>query len=180
MCFFLYSAFVRADEGMLPINNSSDLKEWCKNKSAEHFIARDITPYNWSVSWQTKGNILHVKGHWKIDGIRQVVKCRILKGAERKYAVMEMPSQTLSAIVYDEENPINNCNELQEWCKNKSAQHLVSKDMTPYNWASSQWNKKNNLNVKGRWKANNSTYIIKCHIRKGVAEKYAVMEITKK
>jgi len=174
---FLFSTFVLADDGMLPIVNTTALQEWCKNKSAGHFLAKDITPYNWSFSHWTKGNVLHVKGHWKINGSKQIVNCRILKDAERKYAIIEMPSQTLFAISYEQETPINNSKELDTWCKNKSAQYYIKKELTPYNWTSSTWEKGHFLTVKGRWKINNSPKAITCRIRKGVSEKYAHMEI---
>ena len=79
-----------------------------------------------------------------------------------------------------DEASINNDRELREWCKNKSAQHFIKNNLTPYNWTSSQWGEGNYLNVKGKWKVNNAVHVINCQVRKGVAEKYANIEITKK
>ena len=177
---FFFSYFAMANEEETPIKNTSELQSWCKAKSKQHFLAKDITPYNWTSSMWTKGNILNVKGQWKINNKTQTVNCRILSGAVNKYAIIKMPSQIISAITYKKETIINKGEILQKWCKNKSAQHFIAKNMTPYNWTSSQWKKDNYLFVKGYWKANNSTHIIKCRIRKGIAEKYATIDITKK
>jgi hypothetical protein len=178
ICVSIISSFAIAGDGNVPILNTSELQDWCRYKSADHFIAQDITPYNWSASWWTKINVLHVKGEWKVNNKKQVVKCRVLSGAERKYAIIEMPSQNLTALSYENERPINNSNELVRWCKNTSAMYYIERNQTPYYWSFSQWGKGNFLNVKGNWKVNNSNQVINCKIQIGVAEKYASMKIS--
>ena len=175
-----FSAFVMANEEEIPIKNTSELQSWCITKSKQHFLAKNITPYNWTSSRWTKGNVLNVKGQWKINNKAQIVNCRILNGAAKKYAIIEMPSQTISTVTYEKESIINKGKTLQKWCKNKSAQHFIAKDITPYNWTSSHWEKDNYLFVKGYWKANNSTHVINCRIKKGIAEKYTTIDIAKK
>lgn len=70
-----------------PINDTAELLDWCKAESEPYFLANDVTPYNWTASWWSEGNTLHVKGGWRIDEGDVIVDCRIVKGAKRKYAV---------------------------------------------------------------------------------------------
>ena len=141
VCIFILiiSSGVFADDGNMPIRNTSELQEWCRYKSYDHYIAQDITPYNWSSSWWSKINVLHVKGEWNVNNNKQTVKCRVLTGAERKYAIIEMPSQNLLALAYENERTINTNNELVNWCKNNSAMYYIERNQTPYNWTFSQW-----------------------------------------
>ena len=73
-----------------PIFHESDLRDWCESESRNYFTAKGITPHNWTSKWWNKGNILHVKGQWKINGDRVKVKCHIGKGGKTKYAKMEV------------------------------------------------------------------------------------------
>ena len=86
---YLLSFPLLANNEEKPINNSSELKYWCKNKSAEHYLAKGITPYNWTESWWTEGEIIYVTGTWKINSNKQIVKCRVRKGVAEKYAILE-------------------------------------------------------------------------------------------
>jgi hypothetical protein len=72
------------------IENSFELREWCKDESEAYYIAKGITPYNWSDSWWEKGNTLFVKGNWLIGHDHISVECRIAKGARKKYASFEI------------------------------------------------------------------------------------------
>jgi len=83
----LFSSPLLAHDEEIPINNTSELKLWCKNKSSEYFLAQDITPYNWTASWWSEGNFLHVKGSWKIGTKEHIIKCSIRKGVAEKYAI---------------------------------------------------------------------------------------------
>ena len=178
VCISIISSCVFADDGNEPIRSTAELQQWCKYKSADHYVAQDITPFNWSASWWIKSNVLHVKGEWKVNNKKQQVNCRVLKGAARKYAVIEMPSQNLSALRYEQERIINSNDELLAWCKNSSAMSFIKNKQLPDNWTSSQWRKGNYLNVKGNWKVKNKNKVINCKVRIGVAEKYASMNIS--
>lgn len=86
----LFSFSVIAEESITgeetPINNTTELKLWCKNKSSEHFLAQGITPYNWTDSWWTESEFLFVKGSWRVDTKDYVVLCTIRRGVAEKYA----------------------------------------------------------------------------------------------
>lgn len=87
--FILFAVPVLAHEEDLPINSSSELREWCREESEAYFVGKGVTPYNWSASYWDKGNTLFVKGNWRVDGKDIIVECRIAKGAKRKYANLE-------------------------------------------------------------------------------------------
>ena len=72
------------------INNTAELKEWCKNESSMFFLAQDITPYNWTASWWTEGNFLHVKGAWKINKEEATIKCSVRRGVSEKYVIWKI------------------------------------------------------------------------------------------
>jgi len=177
VCFLLLSSSVAATEKNTMVNTTSELSYWCKNKSSQHFFAKGITPYNWTSSSWTKLNTLNIKGSWKIKNTNQDVNCRILKGSLLKYAIIEMPSQAMTALTYDE-IPTSSATDLRDWCKHISAQHFLKNNKMPYNWSARHWNKDNKLYVKGNWKINGSTKIINCQNTKGASEKYATFEIT--
>lgn len=72
------------------INSTTELKEWCKNESSMYFLAQDITPFNWTASWWTEENFLHVKGAWKIKGKAKTIKCSVRRGVSEKYAIWKI------------------------------------------------------------------------------------------
>lgn len=82
------SAFAHDED--VPINNTKELKDWCKKESENYFVSKEKTPYNWTASWRTKGNMLIVEGKWRVNREDIVVKCKIAKGAERKFAIYEL------------------------------------------------------------------------------------------
>ena len=79
--------------------------------------------------------------------------------------------------IYYKEKLINSTADLKEWCKNESSMYFLAQDITPYNWTSSWWSEGNFLYVKGAWKINDGETTIKCSVRRGVAEKYAVWSV---
>ncbi|WP_028862846.1 hypothetical protein [Psychromonas aquimarina] len=162
------------------INNTSELRSWCANISKQHLISKDMKPYNWTSSGWIEGSVLNVKGQWKADHKKQHVNCRILKGAPEKYAFIETQSQTLPLSSYEDHTPVNKSEELVAWCKNRSAQQYVEKGLPLYNWQAEHWEKRDFLYVKGTWKVNNLTQIINCRVKKGLSEKYALIEMIKK
>ncbi len=74
----------------IPIKYAMELKSWCKSESENHFASIEKTPYNWTASWWSEGNILFVEGMWRVDRKDIVVKCRVVKGADKKYATYEL------------------------------------------------------------------------------------------
>lgn len=86
----LWSFIINAHEDDEPINYSSELLEWCQAESEAYYVAKNITPYNWSASWWEVGNIFYVKGYLLVNRERVDIECRIAKGAKKKYAVFEI------------------------------------------------------------------------------------------
>ena len=77
---------VAYDAQQTPIHNSSDLLEWCRVESEADFVAQGKTPYNWTARHFERGNTLRVEGHWRVDGKRQRIDCRVARGAQREHA----------------------------------------------------------------------------------------------
>jgi len=90
----IYSSFSYAEEEAIIINDTTELKEWCKNESSLHFTLNNKTPYNWTATWWSEGNIIHVKGEWLVDKKYVSVHCSIRKGAEEKYASLQISNDT--------------------------------------------------------------------------------------
>lgn len=90
----VYSSLSYAEEETIIINDTTELKEWCKHESSLHFTSKNQTPYNWTSSWWTEGNIIHVKGEWLVDNKAITVQCNIRKGAEEKYASLQISNDT--------------------------------------------------------------------------------------
>ena len=73
-----------------PIENASDLNEWCKTESEAYFIGQATPPYNWSSSYWSEGNALFVKGNWLVGHDHITVQCHVAQGARREYAAFEI------------------------------------------------------------------------------------------
>jgi len=72
------------------LNTSSELKEWCKNESSMYYLAQDIAPYNWAASWWIDGDVIHVKGTWKINDKESTISCNVRRGVSEKYAIWKI------------------------------------------------------------------------------------------
>lgn len=88
--FLLYSAVAHAHQEDVPISTAPELRDWCKAESEAHFVGHGVTPYNWSASYWDDGRVLKVEGKWRVEKRWVTVECRIAKGAQRRYAVMEI------------------------------------------------------------------------------------------
>ncbi len=78
------------DRDDTPINSGSELRDWCKSQSEAAFVARGITPFNWSASYSDQGNAIQVKGKWRVNGSDISVECRVARGAQSRYASMSI------------------------------------------------------------------------------------------
>jgi len=103
-----------------------------------------------------------------------------MKGIITVLILLISPQVNGQEILYSEEKPINTSKELKAWCKNKSSEYFLAQNKTPYNWTDSWWNEGGFLFVKGTWKVGTEEHIVKCRVRRGVAEKYAAWELVKK
>jgi len=94
---FLYASVIFAYDKEIIINNSKELREWCKNESSQYFLAQDITPYNWSSSWWNEGNFIKVKGSWLVERTYIEVRCSIRAGVSERYANIEIDKNTVKS-----------------------------------------------------------------------------------
>jgi hypothetical protein len=86
----LTASSAMAHHGETPINSGSELRDWCKEESEAAIIGKGVTPYNWTASYWDQGNMLMVKGKWRVNGSDVTVECRIARGAEARFAVMSV------------------------------------------------------------------------------------------
>ena len=169
----------------IPINDTSELLKWCKTETEDYYLAKGITPYNWTASWREEGNTLLVKGRVRVESEDVSIECRISTGAKKQYMVFEIKNEGLishpfSAYAHDEDIPVNNASELLEWCKAETENYFVTKGMTPSNWSASWREQGNTLLVNGRWRIELEDVPVVCHIVRGAKRKYAVYEIKNK
>jgi len=86
LLLLLVTSAALAHRGDTIINTASELRDWCKDESEASIIGRGLTPHNWSASYFDEGNVLFVKGSWRIDTAKVTVECRIARGARAQYA----------------------------------------------------------------------------------------------
>ena len=82
----LFSLSTYPSQKIERIENTLDLKIWCKSKTERFYLAKKIKPYNWTASWHTKGDILFVEGEWRIGSELESVLCFAKKGGKSKFA----------------------------------------------------------------------------------------------
>ena len=72
------------------ISQASDLVPWCKAEAEARYVARNVTPYNWTASYHERSNVLYVDGKLRVEGKDVTVRCRIVSGARDEYATVEI------------------------------------------------------------------------------------------
>lgn len=72
------------------INNERELAGWCEQEAKHRYIARNITPYQWTSRYFERSNVLHVEGSLRVHGEDVQVRCRAARGAREQYAVIEI------------------------------------------------------------------------------------------
>lgn len=72
------------------IANESELSTWCEHEARHRYIAKNITPYQWTSRYFDRSNVLHVEGSLRAQGTDVPVRCRIARGARERYAIIEI------------------------------------------------------------------------------------------
>lgn len=72
------------------IANEFELSTWCEQEARHHYIAKNITPYQWTSRYFDRSNVLHVEGSLRAQGADVPVRCRIARGAREQYAIIEI------------------------------------------------------------------------------------------
>jgi hypothetical protein len=73
-----------------PINTASELRDWCKDASEAALIAKGLSPSNWTASYSDSGNILSVKGQWRVEASAVAVECHTARGDAARSATMSL------------------------------------------------------------------------------------------
>ena len=77
------------------ISQASALVPWCKSEAEARYVARNITPYNWTASYHESSNILYVDGKLRVHGDAVIVRCRIASGARDEHGIIEIDDSSL-------------------------------------------------------------------------------------
>ena len=77
------------------ISQASDLVPWCKAEAEARYIAKNVTPYNWTASYHDNSNVLYVDGKLRVHGDDVTVRCRIASGAREEYGTIEIDDSSL-------------------------------------------------------------------------------------
>lgn len=77
------------------IARASELVTWCRMEAEYRYLARGITPYQWTSSYSDRGNVLYVDGRLRADGRTVEVRCQIARGVPASYASMRIDDPRL-------------------------------------------------------------------------------------
>ncbi len=76
-------------------NQASELVPWCKSEAEARYIAKGITPFQWTARYYDRSNVLYVEGKLRAHGDDVPVTCRVARGARERYATVEIDDPTL-------------------------------------------------------------------------------------
>ena len=74
---------------------ATDLVPWCRDAAQAQYIARNITPYNWTASYHDSSNVLYVDGKLRIHDADVEVHCRLASGSPIEYGTIEINDPNL-------------------------------------------------------------------------------------
>jgi hypothetical protein len=77
------------------IHRASEFAPWCKDEAEARYIAKGLTPFQWTASYHDRNGVLHVKGSLRVDGETIEVRCSIAQGARERYATIEIDDPRL-------------------------------------------------------------------------------------
>lgn len=92
--FALASPAMAHDDSRV-ITEANELVPWCKAEAEARYVARNITPYQWTASYHERSNVLYVEGRLRVHGDDVAVRCRIARGAREAYATIEIDDPSL-------------------------------------------------------------------------------------
>jgi len=77
------------------VYQASDLVSWCRDEAQARYVARNITPYNWTAAYHDRSNILYVDGRLRVHDSDVEVHCRLASGARLEFGAIEIDDPTL-------------------------------------------------------------------------------------
>jgi hypothetical protein len=78
-----------------PISQAGELVPWCKAEAEARYVAKNVTPYQWTASYHESGNVLYVEGKLRVHGQDVAVRCSAARGVKEDYATIEIDDPTL-------------------------------------------------------------------------------------
>lgn len=79
----------------LVFGSAGELMPWCRQEAEARYVAKGITPYQWSSTYHDRSNVLYVNGKLRANGRDVEVGCRVARHARERYAVIEIDDPTL-------------------------------------------------------------------------------------
>ncbi|MEL1263292.1 hypothetical protein [Pseudoxanthomonas putridarboris] len=77
------------------VGAASELVGWCRAEAEARYAAKGVSTYQWTSSYHDRGNTLFVEGKLRANGNDIPVHCRIARGAQLRYASIEIDDPTL-------------------------------------------------------------------------------------
>lgn len=175
----LLSTTALADDRETTFNSGIELENWCHQNSKFQLHTEQLEVSGWIASNQFKVNSLIIEGQWKqekSDGVIKV-RCAALKGSQKKFGLLEISGKEIKVYTKRSEAKITTREELNNWCKNRSAKLHFKKGEIPHNWTYRHWNQAGSLHIRGEWRVNTDSFTVHCRVRKGWEEDSATLEL---
>jgi hypothetical protein len=77
------------------IDRASELVPWCRAEAERRFVAKGLTPYQWSASYHDRGKMLSVSGRLRVEGRDVEVRCSVVRGAREYDASIQIDDDRL-------------------------------------------------------------------------------------
>ena len=81
--------------GHAVIERASELVPWCRAEAERRFVAKGLTPYQWSASYHDRGKMLNVTGRLRVEGRDVDVRCSVVRGAREYDASIQIDDDRL-------------------------------------------------------------------------------------
>jgi hypothetical protein len=91
----LFAALPAIGSEHRPLSQASELVPWYKAEAEAPYVARNVTPYQWTASYHESGNILYVEGKLRVHSQDVSVRCNVPRGAAEDYATIQIDDSTL-------------------------------------------------------------------------------------
>ena len=77
------------------VGAASELVAWCRAEAEARYAAKGVSTYQWTSSYHDRGNPLFVDGKLRANGNDVPVHCRIARGAQLRYASIQIEDPDL-------------------------------------------------------------------------------------
>ena len=87
--------FSLTEAGHTYYKRASELVPWCRAEAERRFVAKGLTPYQWSASYHDRGKMLNVTGRLRVEGRDVDVRCSVVRGAREYDASIQIDDDRL-------------------------------------------------------------------------------------